>query len=111
MKNDNNNVDKIDSLIRHVVRSSPMTSPPEDFAINVAKQVNHQIKETADETWITNILITIAFIVILGVSLLSSVNLAFIFDGTPWLLVIATGSIFSLIKLFEFIFPSQLIEI
>ena len=104
MQNDKQKKDGTDALVRHVVRSSPMPEPPADFAENVAMLVSTQEEDAKFEVWLTNAVLLLAIIAVIGMAIASMpslVDLSRFLGEAPWPLILASGAMFAAIRLLE----------
>lgn len=111
MANHDNNDDRFDGLLRHVVHTAPMPQPPAEFAREMSKRVQDHAEEAGFEGWLVRVVLAIAAIaagvVAIPFATLAGTRITTLLEGAPWPLLLAAGFVFAAMKLAELARPSM----
>lgn len=111
MANLDNNDDRFDGLLRHVVHTAPIPQPPADFAREMSKRVQDHPEEAGFEGWLVRVVMAIAAIAVVVFAIpfasFAGTRITTLLEGAPWPLLLAAGFVFAAMKLAELARPSM----
>lgn len=97
--------ERLDALLRHVVHTAPMPQPPANFAHEMALQVRDFPEEARLESVLVRALLVLATVAVAGIAIpfaaIAVVRLSHLLDGAPWPLLLAAAFVFGTMKAVE----------